>query len=1156
MKKQIRSLRLLAWSLAALAGFSPALAQGQGAVITGRVTSDQGQPIIGAQVYINDLQISVGTNQSGNYSIVVPPARLTSQAVNLRVRAIGFTPDVKSIPLTAGAQTVNFALRQDINRLAEVVITGVTGATEQTKVPFAIARVSAEELDKAPSSNPLSALAGKVAGANIQAASGRPGAPPSVMLRAPTSISTNGVGASPVYIVDGVILSDQLQNTGGGGLASINVQDIENIEVVKGAAASSIYGARAARGVIAITTKSGKNQAEGIRFSSRTEYGTSEIENKFPISQSHGYILDPTGTRFCIDVTGQAYNACARSINYQAEVFRINNSGDLFALAPVGTFPHDPGSSFSKTSPGNPLQNSFQNERWPGTNYDAIEQFADPKPFWQQNLDMRGRAGNTSFYASANAYSEGGAIQYLDGFQRQSGRLNLDHSRGNWTFGLTSFYSKDRKDGFAAEDNAVNVGVRVNNSAFFRLTRQLPIANLDERDEKGRLFVRPNLGGGGSQNDNPMYRLENVRDFANTARFIGSANAQWRPVTWGDLTVNFSYDGADVAFQQFRDKNYRTTTGPASATHLGELVKRDESQHQLNTGANLVLRKTLFGDFNARTTLRYSYEDSDYGYRRGQGSTLAVVAVPNLNNVGADISITSVSQQVKSIGYLGGIDIDWKDRYIIGGLIRRDGSSLFGAANRWTTWARGSAAWRVSQEPWWFVPKINEFKLRASVGTAGNRPPFAAQYETYTLTSGVLGGAFTIGNKDLKPETVRETELGTDMEVFNRIGLGFTWSKTRAKDQILAVPLAAFSGASQQYQNAGELEGQTYEASINVPVFRRRDFSYAIRGTYDRSWATITKLLVPPYTFGSSAQGTDKLFFAREGEKYGTLYGRQFINSCSQLPSTLAAACGPGLDFQRNNEGFIVYVGAGNTPADGITKNLWQSQLLKNTPFYSTKPTGEGGRLHSSNDVYWGMPMVVRDSTGNAIPSPLGNALPKYRFGIAQNFTFKRLTAYALIDAAIGRSVYNQGRGWAHLDFLAGEIDQAGKNVEDAKPFGYYYRAANPDHSNGIGGFYDLLGPNSRHVEDASYRKLREASLAFHFGRVPGITGDWTAAIVGRNLKTWTKYTGFDPEVGFGAVSGQGGSGANSSGSGLINAVDAFQFPNPRTFTFSLSTSF
>ena len=1144
--KRLFVLTGFAFLFAALGAISPATAQGQ-AIITGRVLAEDGQVVPQANVYINDLQISVGTSATGSYSITIPQARLSGGTVNLRVRAIGFTPDLKVINLTAGAQTVNFSLKRDVNRLGEVVITGVSGATEQTKVPFTVTHVSADELDKVPSPNPLTALAGKVAGANIVQASGRPGAPPSVMLRAPTSISTNGVGASPLYIVDGVVLSDQLANTGGGGLASINTEDIESVEVVKGAAASSIYGARAARGVISITTKSGKNMREGIKFGTRTEYGTSDIEHKFAMSQSNAYRLDETGTRFCITVTGFLGTSCARSINYQSEVFRINNYPDVFALSPLSSFPIDPGSTISKTTAGNPLRNMFQNERWPGTNYDAIEQFAEPKPFWQQNVDMRGRSGNTSFYASANAYDEGGSIKYLDGFQRQSGRVNLDHTHGDWTLNFTSYYSKDKKDGFTQEDGG---------GAFFRLTRQIPLANLDARDDFGRLFIRPNLGGGGSQNYNPMYYLENQRDQAATNRFIGSAAATWHPLSWAEMNFNFSYDGAAVTYQQFNNKNFRTTTGPSGTTNTGTLVKRSEQQNQYNTGTSLTLTHTFLSDFNTRTSFRWGYEDQLYDYRRGQGNGLAVVDVPNLNNVGTNVAITSFTQRVKSIGYYGSFDADWKDRYIIGGLIRRDGSSLFGAANRWSTWSRGSVAWRVAQEPWWFIPQANELKLHFSVGTAGNRPPFAAQYETYDLSNGVLGGAATIGNKDLKPETVRETELGADMELFHRIALGFAWAKTQAKDQILVVPLAVFNGAAQQYQNAGQLDGQTYEASVNIPVIQRRDLGYSIRGTYDRSWSTITKLLVPPYTFGASAQATDKLFFAREGERYGTFYGRKFITSCSQLPSAAQAGCGPGQDFQKNDEGFIVYVGAGNSPSQGVTKNLWQSSLSKTSSYYTTASGGQNGKFNQNTDINWGMPMVYRDSAGQAIIAPLGNALPKYRFGIAQSFNFKRLTAYALIDAAIGRSVYNQGRGWAHLDFLAGDDDQAGKNVEAAKPLGYYYRAGLPDNGAGIGGFYDVLGPNSRFVEDASYRKLREASIGFHIGALPGLNGDWTAAVVGRNLHTWTKYKGFDPEVGFGAVSGTGGSGANSSGSALINAVDAFQFPNTRTFTFSLSTSF
>lgn len=1130
--------------LSSLVVFAPAAVWAQ-TTITGTVQSEAGRPLANTNVLIPELNISVGTNNEGRYTIVVPAARATGQSVTLRARHIGFVPDARPVVLTAGSVTANFSLREDINRLAEVVITGVTGATEQTKVPFSVSTVNAEDLNRVPATSPLTALAGKVPGANILSQSGRPGASPGVMLRAPTSISTNAVGTSPVYIIDGVTLSDQLANTGGGGLPSINVNDIESIEVVKGAAASSLYGARAARGVISITTKRGKSMSDGFRWGTRTEYGTSDIEHQVPIAQTHALRLSETGTRFCINVTGFGQNACARSIDYRAEVDRINNNPGVNALGPP-TFPIDPGSTITRTTAGDPLRNMYQNELYPGNNYDAVGLFVDPKPFWQQNIDLRGRAGNTSYYASGNVFNQGGSIAFLDGFQRQSGRLNVDHSINDWTFALSSYYARDQKDGFDQEDGG---------GAFFRLTRAPPIAQLDARDQFGRLYIRTNLQGGGTQNYNPLYYLENQRLNDKTARFTGGASAQWRPLEWAQMDFSLGYDGAHTQAQLFRDKGFRNTAGAEAALNRGFLRKQNEDLQQYNTAANLTLTKTFFTDLNARTTFRYLYEASRYDYRRSEGGTLAAVGVPNLNNPSDQFSLTSTIQETKSIGYFGGLGLDFKDRYIFDGLLRRDGSSLFGRANRWSTWGRAAVAWRPSQEPWWFVPAVNEFKIRAALGTAGNRPPFFAQYETFALTSGTIGGQATFGNRLLKPETVREVELGIDAEFFNRIGLGFTLSKSQAKDQILAVPVAAYFGPSLQYSNAGQLDGQTVELSLNVPVINRPNLNYSLRGTYDRSYSTIVKLNVPPFTFGSLAQGTGQLFLAKEGERYGTFYGRAYASSCADLPSALQGSCGAGLDFQRNSDGYIVWVGAGNTVGDGITKNLWQAQLPANSPFYTTSNAGQNGLLHPSVQVSWGMPMVLRDSIGLAIPTAMGNSLPKYRWGISQTFRFREFTAYALVDAAIGRSVYNQGRGWAFLDFLSKDDDQSGKTVAEAKPMGYYYRAGAPD-GVGIGGLYDILGPNSRMVEDASYKKLREASVGYHFGSIPGIRGDWTVSVVGRNLKTWTKYTGFDPEVGFGGVSGQGGSGSNSSGSAVLNAVDAFTFPNTRTWTFSLNTSF
>src|SRR5204863_8646599 len=208
----------------------------------------EARPRAHANGYIHEPPVELSINSEARYTITVPNSRVNNQPIVVGARSLGFVPVVRSIALTGGTQTLDFTLREDINRLTEVVITGVTGATEQTKLPFSVSTVNAEDLQKVPASSPLTALAGKVPGANILSESGRPGASPSVMLRAPTSISTNSTGAAPVYIIDGVTLNDQLAQTGGGGLPSIKVEDIEGIEAVKGAAGCSLYGSRAAAG--------------------------------------------------------------------------------------------------------------------------------------------------------------------------------------------------------------------------------------------------------------------------------------------------------------------------------------------------------------------------------------------------------------------------------------------------------------------------------------------------------------------------------------------------------------------------------------------------------------------------------------------------------------------------------------------------------------------------------------------------------------------------------------------------------------------------------------------------------------------------------------------------------------------------------------------
>uniref|UniRef100_UPI0027BAFB82 hypothetical protein n=1 Tax=Gemmatimonas sp. TaxID=1962908 RepID=UPI0027BAFB82 len=374
-----------------------------------------------------------------------------------------------------------------------------------------------------------------------------------------------------------------------------------------------------------------------------------------------------------------------------------------------------------------------------------------------------------------------------------------------------------------------------------------------------------------------------------------------------------------------------------------------------------------------------------------------------------------------------------------------------------------------------------------------------------------------------------ETEYGMDLELFGKYGVTLTKSRNVIDDQLLQPPPPAAAGFASQWTNAGQLTNNTFEASLNVPIIATRAVDYSVRFNFDRTTSVITRLDIPEYF----VEGT--MFKIVQGGSMGQIYGRRFVRDCSQLPADFQARCGTGLDYQRNADGFIVYVGQGNTTADGITKNLWMTRVP------AAQAPWKGGT--SGEPLSWGMPILERDANGAVPVLPVGQALPRFRWSAAQNFRYKRLTAYALLDATVGKDVWNQGRQWSLGDFMHRDTDQSGKSVADAKPLGYYFRAVS---TGGIGGLYDVLGPNNNTVEDASFVKLRELSIGYRLGSIAGV-GNWQLALIGRNLITWTKYTGFDPEVGL---------GGGQLGSAVLNANDGYTFPNLRQFTFSLSTSF
>ncbi|MGH7613966.1 MAG: SusC/RagA family TonB-linked outer membrane protein [Gemmatimonadales bacterium] len=1105
----------LCFALVVLATLASAGAQqiaAQNAVFRGTVRSDRGEPLPGAIVYIAELNIIAPTTVEGTYVLTVPGARARGQQFALRAKAIGYKPGTQAVNLVAGDQTLDFTLGLDIHLLEAVVVTGVTGETEQIKVPFAVTRIEAAQMP-VPAVNPLTQLQGKVPGVTVKTTTGRPGQQPAIIIRGPKAINASGRGQEPLYIVDGVRVT--------GSLPDINPQDIESVEIVRGAAGASLYGSTAGSGVVHITTKSARGGVDQVQFHLRTEAGVSDIERDFGLARNHTLLMDETNQFFCQSVSGQPQ--CARIFDYATEAARINNVLGDSARTPAG-FPIDPGAS----TPALALRSLFQSKRWPGQTFNAVDQTVNPQPFYTNAMDVTGRFGSTSVFASFANTHEGGAIRFLTGYDRNSVRLNVDQRIGSdWAVGVRSYYARSTADGL----NQVT-----GNDAFFRLTRVPGNVNVLQRDTLGRLFIRPNLQASGAQNQNPLYPLENIQREDVNNRFIGGAHVRYTPLDWLDIEGSAGYDGLRVKFGQFQDKGFRATTqGFAATQSVGSVFRGDSSAEALSIGLNATIRRThLGGALRSRVNLRYGYDRIDTDFRSGAGNTLAVQGVTTLDNTAqATRSTVSRTQSERLVDFAGGLNLEYKERYIVDAVIRRDGSSLFGVDNRWQTFGRASLAWRLTQEPWWPTTRVNELKLRGSYGTSGGRPRYDAQYETFTVGAGGIVSPTQLGNTSLGPERNTELELGADMLMFDRLLINGTYARSETKDQILEVPVERASGFASQWRNAGTLRTTSWELTLNMPIIQRPNLTWSLGFTYDRHRTFIKEMSVAPFSFGSATQATTTMFRAVPGERFGTFYGRKFLTSCSELPAPLNADCGGAQSaFQFNDDGFLVWVGRGNSWRDGISENLWQEALPG-----ANAPWGVG--------LNWGMPIILRDNTGAARTVPLGNSLPDFRFSVTQNFRWKHLTVYALLDASIGQDVWNQGRHWAHLDFLAREIDQEGKSVETAKPIGYYWRAGPPDQA-GLGGFYDLLAPNNRFVEDASYAKLRELLVSYAIGPILGV-GNWEVSVVGRNLFTITDYKGFDPEV------GQAGGNASSA---LLNAVDAFTFPSLRSLTFGLSTSF
>ncbi len=997
---------LLAFGLL-VGSFGEAVAQGgtiRGTVIDAATL----QPLSATQIVVNGTSLGTITGENGNFIIPNVPAGLYS----VEARRIGYARATEeNVSVTAGESVaVDFELGETALALDEIVVTGVADPTSVRRVPFTVGRIGEESL-QVPQANAISSLSGRVSGVRMTTPA-QPGAGINVMLRTPTSISR---GNAPLIVVDGVILASTFSRSS----ADLSSLDIESIEVVKGAAAASLYGSRAANGVIQIRTRRGSGLEQGqTQFTFRSELGTNQLGRRIDLANHHQYRT----------------NAQGQYVDAQGNVVSRNNR----VLRPASE--------------------RFLDVPYAEPTTDHVDAFFDPGQFRTNSITVARNSEDTNFFVSIVDQQNDGVVLDHGGYGRNDFRVNLDHRLGtDLQFSVSASHMISDRENMPG-------------STFLNLLQHAPDVDLLEPDPDGTPYIfEPDPQG---VTPNPLYELVTTRDDEARVRTLAAGDLRWSPLGWFNVDANVSYDRSDRQSRFYFPRGKKTNV---AAWQDGRVERGNNYTTAINGSVSAQLRGS-WRDIAGRLTLRGLVEKEDYEAVTTRVSGLTVEGVPDLN-AGTIPYVSGSTQEIASQGYFAIANVDYQGRYIVDGLVRRDGSSLFGPEERWHTYYRGSAAWRMAEESWWNLDDVTEFKLRYSVGTAGGRPNFSDRFETYSFTTGGGLDKSTLGNRFLKPERSIEHEFGVDAIYRDRVTVQLTHARVKTTDQLTAVPLPAAFGFSSQWQNAGTVEGHTWEGSIEAALVQRPGLNWTMGLVLDRSRHEVTE-----YDRRCFRTGDPALFYRCAGETLGTMYGTRFLTDISELPE--------GVDrnqFQVNDDGLVVWVGEGGD---------WRNHQ------WGASSTG----LDQSFD--WGMPILQTDESGSSVVSKIGDTNPDLNWGLSTNVSWRGLSVFALLESQVGGDIYNRRNQRMYQYFRSGDTDQAGRPEELKKTTDYYST------------LYAANLVNEWFVEPSGYVKLREISVRYNLpsellGRMPGPTIDnLTLFANGRNLFTWTDYSGFDPEAG------------------------------------------
>jgi TonB-linked SusC/RagA family outer membrane protein len=1004
----------LSAALLATVGTS-AFAQATG-TIRGTVTDG------GTGAGIGEVQLTVIGSRRGTLSGIDGRFTITgvpTGPVRVRAQRIGYAPVEHPATVAAGqAATVDFSMTVASLTLDEMVVTGTPGATEKKVLGNVVSSVKAADAVVAASPPDVTELLqGKTAGINVRDNSGAVGTSTNIIIRGISSLSAN---ANPVVYIDGVRMNSAAQSSNGtsGGtqqatssMSAIDPNDIESIEVIKGPAASTLYGADAASGVIQIITKKGRLGQQSLQWNLKAEDGP--IDWNVTRLKRYWYCTDA-------EIPG-APGATTKSAGTTAQPLFPN-------CASLGTNPSD-SQRLLVDDPGNQpgaLRRGNAND---------------------QTLSVRGGADRYSYFGSYNRDAENGVF-YNNYFRRSTGRANFQVSLlDNLDITTSASYGQTGANE-PLTDNSSNGIIR----------------NWYRDRPSGPYQFETMFRGFGPALANQW------SDVVSTDRFIGSTTVNYSPKSWFHNNLVL---GADVLNQQ--NANFFPIDTSGKAVWGAQMANGWIQDQLLPTHIYTVtysgtvvtsLPKSLVSTASVGT--QYIDTHSDSWTTTGQG-----LVANSLNLVGA-AAITTANQsfsEQKSFGTYVQEQVGWRDRLFGTAAVRVDNNSAFGSNFKWVTYPKLSASYVISDESFFHLPNVDQLKLRAAWGEAGNAPaPFTA-LRAYTTTQAVVGevpvNALTpqsYGNPSLHAETGSEIEGGFDASMFRqRLGIEVTYYSKLTKSALITLNAPPSTGYTGTYlANIGEIKNAGVELTLTGSVIQTRNLSWDSQ----LNLSTNANRLV---SWGSSALSN---------QVFGTFANAQEFAEGFPLGAFF------GTDVQRDAHGNPVLTN-GLVTLDPVTCT-------------ASGCTGKGALQASAP----GKP-------GNERSTYLGPSTPAREMSLGNTFTlFKNLRVYGFFDYKGGYYQFDA------IKYVNDRLDQNTAAVNDPSNF------ANGVRNNTVATQVLMSGATDPDIARADFIKLRELSLSYTLPQILiGRTHAKSVAlqVSGRNLAIWklNGYPGIDPEVEF-----------------------------------------